>query len=410
MTSPTPTEQSLSNIRGYIQTILGEYKDDVFLAASEVVETKNTIDSYMDQFESRAQAIIDGTDNLTIRVALVDTFHERINNKADKTHTHVSTDIIDSGPDPVPGAIVRRGPNSRFSVLTPTDPTHPTSLGYIDERLSEVASSTHTHTSLDITDGEDSSTGGASSGKVVKWGVDGLIRSTVNPTHADHLTRKAFVDLKADITFVNTELGKKANTSHTHTIANVTNLQTTLNGKASTSHTHTSSDISNATDVVSGLVGNAGQVVKTGTDGQLSVTTANITKEEHVTSRGYVDTGLSGKANSSHTHTIANVTGLQSALDGKSGTTHTHTMSQITDLPTVSSGVAASRLVQRDGSGNVLLPNTPTSDSHASSKLYTDQKVAKSGATSSLWTGTQSEYDGLPDSTRNAAGFVAVVV
>ncbi len=37
-----------------------------------------------------------------------------------------------------------------------------------------------------------------------------------------------------------------------------------------------------------------------------------------------VDTKLSSKADSNHTHSISNVTNLQSTLDGKSGTGHTH--------------------------------------------------------------------------------------
>jgi hypothetical protein len=44
------------------------------------------------------------------------------------------------------------------------------------------------------------------------------------------------------------------------------------------------------------------------------------------------DLALAGKADLSHTHTIANVTGLQTALDGKSSTSHTHSYTQITGL------------------------------------------------------------------------------
>ena len=44
------------------------------------------------------------------------------------------------------------------------------------------------------------------------------------------------------------------------------------------------------------------------------------------------DAALAGKAATSHTHTIANVTGLQTALDGKSSTSHTHSYTQITGL------------------------------------------------------------------------------
>ena len=54
--------------------------------------------------------------------------------------------------------------------------------------------------------------------------------------------------------------------------------------------------------------------------------------------KSQVDTYLSGKADTSHTHSIANVTGLQTALDGKqasgsyAASSHTHTASEVTDF------------------------------------------------------------------------------
>lgn len=45
-----------------------------------------------------------------------------------------------------------------------------------------------------------------------------------------------------------------------------------------------------------------------------------------------LQTGLASKANASHTHTTAQVTGLDTALAGKAPTSHTHTSAQITDL------------------------------------------------------------------------------
>jgi len=54
--------------------------------------------------------------------------------------------------------------------------------------------------------------------------------------------------------------------------------------------------------------------------------------------KSQVDTSLSGKADTSHTHSIANVTGLQTALDGKqasgsyAASSHTHTASEVTDF------------------------------------------------------------------------------
>ena len=44
--------------------------------------------------------------------------------------------------------------------------------------------------------------------------------------------------------------------------------------------------------------------------------------------------GLAGKANTSHTHSISNITNLQSILDGKAASSHTHTIAQISGLQT----------------------------------------------------------------------------
>ena len=47
-----------------------------------------------------------------------------------------------------------------------------------------------------------------------------------------------------------------------------------------------------------------------------------------------IQTQIDGKAATSHTHSIENVTGLQTALDGKSGTTHTHSIADVANLQT----------------------------------------------------------------------------
>lgn len=63
-----------------------------------------------------------------------------------------------------------------------------------------------------------------------------------------------------------------------------------------------------------------------------NATTSNIagvyaTKDE-------LTDGLDTKANSSHTHSISQITNLQSTLNGKANASHTHTISQITNLQT----------------------------------------------------------------------------
>jgi hypothetical protein len=68
--------------------------------------------------------------------------------------------------------------------------------------------------------------------------------------------------------------------------------------------------------------------------------------DEHATTKVYVDTGLAGKANTSHTHSIANVTGLQTALNAK----------EVTSNKGVADGYAS-----LDGSGKVPSAQLPDS-------------------------------------------------
>ena len=92
-----------------------------------------------------------------------------------------------------------------------------------------------------------------------------------NNLKADNETRLAAVE------------SNKANTNHTHNIADITDLQSTLNNKANTNHTHNIADI---TDY-----------------------------------EPYDDTELkslvNGKANTNHIHTIADITDLQSTLNSR---------------------------------------------------------------------------------------------
>ena len=87
------------------------------------------------------------------------------------------------------------------------------------------------------------------------------------------------------------------------TYATKSELTSGLSGKANTTHTHTVS-----------------QITDLGTTLSKYATTTALTE------------GLAGKANKSHTHAISDVTNLQNTLNNKAAVTHTHTVSQITDL------------------------------------------------------------------------------
>ena len=94
-----------------------------------------------------------------------------------------------------------------------------------------------------------------------------------------------------------------------------------------------------------------------------------------------MDTGLAGKANSSHTHTSVQITDLNTTLsntlrpyattntvntelDKKANKSHTHTVSQITDMPKVVLTVNGNG---PDGSGNVSVPTGVTPNAYVTS-------------------------------------------
>lgn len=55
-----------------------------------------------------------------------------------------------------------------------------------------------------------------------------------------------------------------------------------------------------------------------------------------------MQSAIANKANSSHTHSISNITNLQNTLNGKANTSHTHAIADVTNLQTTLNGKAAS--------------------------------------------------------------------
>jgi hypothetical protein len=246
----------------------------------------------------------------------------------------VSTGITDSVYGDVttnPNRLVKTGVDGYLQApITPTASSHSTSKSYVDTEVGKKANTSHTHTKANITDLEVISTG-ATADHVVKRITSGNITVPTTPNATTSATSKSYVD---------TEVGKKADTSHTHTKSNITDLETVSTGAT------------------------ANHIVKRNTDGNITVP-ATPAATTSATSKSYVDTEVGKKANTSHTHTKSN----------------------ITDLETISFTATVNHLVKRTTSGNITVPTTPNADTSAASKSYVDKTTP--------WSGTRTQYNAI---------------
>lgn len=100
--------------------------------------------------------------------------------------------------------------------------------------------------------------------------------------------------------------------------------------------------------------------------------------------------GLAGKANTSHTHAVADVTGLQTSLDGKVAATSTGNRVYVTDSSgnqtalMWQSGTAAADSVAVRGAGGRLLVGEPTASGNAATKNYVDTAVSAKANTTEM--------------------------
>ena len=342
-------------------------------------------------------------------------------------HKHTIADISDLtvSKSVTSDHVVQRTTGGNVSVpTTPNANTSAASKSYVDAQVSTMTNTSHTHTKSSITDLEDISTT-ATANHIVKRTTGGNITVPTTPNASGSATSKAYVD---------TEVGKKANTSHTHTIANITGLQAALNTAGSSVHTHVSADVDDSVYGDSTTAPN--RLVKTGTDGYLQAP-ITPTAASHSTSKSYVDTEVGKKANTSHTHTISQITDLtvstgttsghvvqritsgnitvpatpntstsaaskgyvDTEVGKKANTSHTHTKANITDLETVSTGSTGNHIVKRNTDGNITVPTTPNANTSAASKYYVDtiaQATRRYTDDSVPWVGTIAEYTAIP--------------
>ena len=98
-----------------------------------------------------------------------------------------------------------------------------------------------------------------SSGMFTLTGTTDQVPEATSPTNKYFTNARAKTalgysgtDLDTDLTTINTAIGGKAATSHTHAITDVTGLQTALGGKSATGHDHAISDVTNLQTTLDG--------------------------------------------------------------------------------------------------------------------------------------------------------------
>lgn len=175
-------------------------------------------------------------------------------------------------------------------------------------------------------------------------------------------------------------------------------------------HTHASADITDAGNgyTLTSTSTNGRKLVQISTNGTLEVHANNMTNGNNnaVTNKAYVDAQDAKQLTASEveaqgaspaagkvvrrdsagqvlvpttaggSNTAVSRSELTSGLAGKANTSHTHTLSQISDLPnTATSSFAANTVMTRDGNGRAQV-TMPRSDADIANKQYVDNAVA----------------------------------
>ena len=92
-------------------------------------------------------------------------------------------------------------------------------------------------------------------------------------------------------------------------------------------------------------------------------------------------TALAGKADATHTHEIAQVTGLQDQLNGKANNNHTHTVSQITDMPDLTNAIPSGIICMWSGESTAIPSGWHLCDGTQNTPDLRDRFIVGAGST-----------------------------
>ena len=296
------------------------------------------------------------------------------------------------------------------AVSSKADVEHTHNWGQISGKPTSFTPSSHSHSASEINSGvfNIARIPVGTTATTVAAGNDSRLSNARTPTAHTHAM--------SDITGLTVELETKAALNHEHAISDITGLQAALNSKSGTEHTHTISQVSGLgtamsakADLVGGVVptsqipavaltkpfpvaNRAAMLALTAQEGDLAIITGTADKGSYILGDGpsnqfsswyllsspggevqsvngqigsvvlgYADVGA---APASHSHSIGNISGLQSALDSKAATSHTHTAENITNSTTIgralmtASTEASARSAIGAGTSNLTIGTT----------------------------------------------------
>ncbi len=270
--------------------------------------------------------------------------------------------------------------------------------------LNGKASTTHSHAAGDISSGTLAigriPTG--TSGTTVALGNDSRFSDARTPTahaasHAAAGTDPLTIS-QSQVTNLTTALAAKADTSSLATVA------------TSGSYTDLTDKPTIPTVPVTSVAGKTGDVTLAKAD--VGLGNVDNTSDASKPVSTATQTALNGKANSTHSHAISDVTNLQTSLDGKASSTHSHAISDVTNLqtsldakaPTASptfTGTVSGVTKAHVGLGNV--DNTSDSTKNSATATLTN-KTLDSPAFTGTPTGLTKSHVGLAnvDNTSDA--------
>jgi hypothetical protein len=326
------------------QSDLGSYATQADLDLLEdVVDTKASSTHSHSEYASTSHSHAD----YATQIAL-DTLAEEVDGKVDASHTHANYALTTHNHDSdyassththtaseVGAATSGHNHNDDYAAIdhVHTNYATTTALNEVSAAVSNKANASHTHNDIYYTETEiDTKLAGKADSSHTHNGVYDTSGAAENAlTSAKAYTDTAIANLLDNSTTAVDSIYELRDAMEDNADA-IEALETIAASKASASDL--TSHAENTTIHITSVERNTWNA-KSNFSGSYNDLTnkPTIPSVDGLATETYVDSAVSTKANASHTHTIANITNLQSTLDGKAATSHGTHVSYSTTAP-----------------------------------------------------------------------------